>query len=86
MVFQHRKKVKSVEQWCFSIGKNDEELLTMVFVGRCCFVATEKKRLNETIVGMKERENNCCVVSSMKDGEEMGKSGKRLLNSDGGKV
>jgi hypothetical protein len=45
------KKVKSVEQWCFSIGKNDEKLLTMVFqqqkrkgetiVGRCCFVDGE---------------------------------------------
>jgi hypothetical protein len=24
-------RMKSVEQWCFSIGKNDEELLIMEF-------------------------------------------------------
>jgi hypothetical protein len=48
VVFQHRKKVNSAEQWCFSIGKNSEKLLVMVFqqqkgkgetiAGRCCFV------------------------------------------------
>jgi hypothetical protein len=28
------RKIKSVEQWCFSIGKNDEKLLAMVFQQR----------------------------------------------------
>jgi hypothetical protein len=31
MVFQHREKVDSAEQWCFSIGKNSEKLPVMVF-------------------------------------------------------
>jgi hypothetical protein len=41
-------RIKSVGQWCFSVGENDEGLLRMVFqrqkrkgetiVGRCCFV------------------------------------------------
>jgi hypothetical protein len=45
------RKIKSVDQWCFSIGKNDEKLLAMVFqqrkrkgetiAGRCCFVDEE---------------------------------------------
>jgi hypothetical protein len=48
VVFRHRKKVNSVEQWCFSIGKNSEKLLVMVFqqqkgkgetiAGRSCFI------------------------------------------------
>jgi hypothetical protein len=29
-----KKKVKNVEQWCFSIGKNDERLLVTVFQQR----------------------------------------------------
>jgi hypothetical protein len=70
VVFQHRKKVKSaeqwcfsigkkvksVEQWCFSIGKNDEGLLVMVF--------QQQKRKGETIAG------RSCFVDE--NGEEMG--------------
>jgi hypothetical protein len=55
VVFQHRKKVKSVEQWCFSIEKNDEGLLIMVF--------QQQKRKGETIAG------RSCFVDE--NGEEM---------------
>jgi hypothetical protein len=30
-VFWEWEEMKNVEQWCFSIGKNDERLLVMVF-------------------------------------------------------
>jgi hypothetical protein len=47
-VFWEQEEMKSIEQWCFSIGKENENLLIMVFqqqkgrgetsAGRSCFI------------------------------------------------
>jgi uncharacterized protein YhfF len=60
-------KIKSVEQWCFSIGKNNEKLLEWCFSNR-------KEKAKQLLDG---------VVSSMKNGEEMGKMVKGF-DHDGG--
>jgi hypothetical protein len=49
-------RIKSVEQWCFSIGKNDEGLLTTVFQQRkkndrlLVRVFQQQKRRGKTII------------------------------------
>jgi hypothetical protein len=66
--------MKSVEQWCFSIGKNDEGLLATVFQQQWCFIGKNDEKLlimvfqqqkgkGETIAG------RSCFVDE--NGEEM---------------
>jgi hypothetical protein len=76
VVFQQLKKIKSAEQWCFSIGTNDEELLIMEFqqqkgkgetsAGRSCFVdenGDEMADWNVLGVGrMKSAEQSCFSI------------------------
>jgi hypothetical protein len=45
-------KIKSVEQWCFSIGENDEGLLSMVFQQR----EKAKQLLDGVVSSMKDGE------------------------------
>jgi hypothetical protein len=65
MVFQHQRKVKSVERWCFSIERKSivvfQHRRKVKSVERWCFI-NEKEKAKKLMDG---------VVSSMKNGEEM---------------
>ena len=67
-MFQHRKKVESAEQWCFSIRENDEGLLAMVF--------QQRKRKGETIA-----RRSCFVDEEMVDCSVLGVGRKKVLNN-----
>jgi hypothetical protein len=61
------EEMKNVEQWCFSIGKNDERLLVTVF--------QQRKRKNEKLLvvateGRKAKQVLDGVVSVMENDEE----------------
>jgi hypothetical protein len=59
------EETKSVEQWCFSIGKNSEKLLATVFqqqrgkgetiAGRSCFVDENGEEMADwSVLGVEE--------------------------------